>query len=109
MALDTSRVPRLRISNRGATYQCGAISLAFPATFAALATLVPSLPGCLADDLEEVFRPAISFQMRLSWFVVVRVLSAAKLRARLEKQGERWRLAANQPQAAPQADPRMPY
>ena len=37
----------------------------------------------------------------------IRLRSAAKLRACQKKQGERWRLAANQPQAALQADPRF--
>ena len=36
----------------------------------------------------------------------IRIRSAAKLRARLEKQGDRWQLALSQkPQPAPQADP----
>ena len=35
----------------------------------------------------------------------IRIRSAAKLRARLEKNGERWRLAVNrQPQPSPQVD-----
>ena len=36
----------------------------------------------------------------------IRIRSAAKLRARLEKQGDRWKRALNpQPQPAPEADP----
>ena len=38
----------------------------------------------------------------------IRIRSAAKLRARLEKQGDRWQLALNQQtQPAPQADPQF--
>jgi hypothetical protein len=37
----------------------------------------------------------------------IRIRSAAKLRARLEKHGDRWQLAVNPPQEAPLADPQF--
>jgi hypothetical protein len=37
----------------------------------------------------------------------IRIRSAAKLRARLQKQGGRWQRALTHPQATPQADPQF--
>jgi hypothetical protein len=52
-------------------------SLTFPATPSSHATLVPSSPGRLPDDLEVVLRPTIGFQVRLPRFVVIWVLRVA--------------------------------
>jgi hypothetical protein len=53
------------------------------ATLTAVAALVPSPPRCLADDQEEVLRPAIGFQMRLARFIVIPVLGVAACPATL--------------------------
>jgi len=52
-------------------------SFGFSATLTSLATLVSSPPGCFADNQEEILRPAVGFKVRLTGFIVVRVLRVA--------------------------------